>query len=566
MKIQISFRWFCLTLLVTFFALLFVAPTVIADIVTGVVVDCHGNPVDGAAVALFKVEGTNETRLGIQTTNGHGVFEFQASKGTYNVLVSCPGAASTHSVNFSIPGTAAGALRLVCDCPKTNTKSTMTTAGGLTKVTFDTLSGRVIVNLPDDMRAGDTISGTVSAEPNGNTPDERKASAPKVSEVNLIFGSKAPKDKKELVVLMTPRVIVQDESSPGSSNLNQADFNINLPETFDYTIGVNAPRADTGTVTIKIGSPVWFINNTPTTPSTQPPASGNDFRLPELGQPGRPIEIIGPFDGNSQNTKLNWVKVRSAVQDFEKNTENVSGGFGLLAESPRKAVFEAPKNVTGPIEITLKEGAKETKGTCRNVGVDLSAPKTNLLRGEHTTLKIQVTGLEGLKAPVRLTLESHGVITMEGGMFQPIVIQPSQVGADGRYTTTRGVTGVQTGVWSSTATVVTQPFNIVLRDPDPPQTILINSFTGDYAFCGPGHKLTGTGQIKWRGCVITLTDDRPDRQVQGRLDGCVPAVSANTDLKVSVQDPKTNKVKVYFNYPGPPAPAVTDTSAFATCP
>jgi len=24
--------------------------------------------------------------------------------------------------------------------------------------------------------------------------------------------------------------------------------------------------------------------------------------------------------------------------------------------------------------------------------------------------------------------------------------------------------------------------------------------------------------------------------------------------------------KVYFNYPGPPAPAVTDVNAFATCP
>ena len=23
--------------------------------------------------------------------------------------------------------------------------------------------------------------------------------------------------------------------------------------------------------------------------------------------------------------------------------------------------------------------------------------------------------------------------------------------------------------------------------------------------------------------------------------------------------------KIYFNYPGPPAPAVTDTGAFATC-
>ena len=48
-----------------------------------------------------------------------------------------------------------------------------TTRDGLRIVTFDTLQGRVIVNLPDDMRAGDTISGTVIAEPKGNTPEER---------------------------------------------------------------------------------------------------------------------------------------------------------------------------------------------------------------------------------------------------------------------------------------------------------------------------------------------------------------------------------------------------------
>jgi hypothetical protein len=51
--------------------------------------------------------------------------------------------------------------------------SSLTTGDGLRIVTFDTLQGRVIVNLPDDMRAGDTISGTVVAEPKGQTPEER---------------------------------------------------------------------------------------------------------------------------------------------------------------------------------------------------------------------------------------------------------------------------------------------------------------------------------------------------------------------------------------------------------
>jgi hypothetical protein len=39
------------------------------------------------------------------------------------------------------------------------------TAFGLTTTTFDTLEGTVSVNLPDDVAAGDTVSGTVTTEP-----------------------------------------------------------------------------------------------------------------------------------------------------------------------------------------------------------------------------------------------------------------------------------------------------------------------------------------------------------------------------------------------------------------
>lgn len=58
------------------------------------------------------------------------------------------------------------------------------------------------------------------------------------------------------------------------------------------------------------------------------------------------------------------------------------------------------------------------------------------------------------------------------------------------------------------------------------------------------------------------------------LDGCglnnrywiFSAATTNVFYRLDVTDVKTGKSKIYFNYPGPPAPAVTDTDAMATCP
>jgi hypothetical protein len=58
------------------------------------------------------------------------------------------------------------------------------------------------------------------------------------------------------------------------------------------------------------------------------------------------------------------------------------------------------------------------------------------------------------------------------------------------------------------------------------------------------------------------------------LDGCglnnrywvFSAATTNVFYRLDVTDVKTGKSKIYFNYPGPPAPAVTDTDAMAVCP
>ena len=156
-----------------------------------------------------------------------------------------------------------------------------------------------------------------------------------------------------------------------------------------------------------------------------------------LGQNGRPIVIPGPFDGNSDNTKC------------------TVGGTScrILAESPRKVVIQIPAEPVGPTTISIGED-KTTSGPFRNIGINLSASKTSLMKGEKTTLGVQVTGLTGITNTVTVQLVTTGAVNMDGGNTQTVQISPGQVGPDGKASLTRTITGVQPGPFNVTANVL----------------------------------------------------------------------------------------------------------------
>lgn len=451
----------------------------------------------------------------------------------------------------------------------------VTTSGGLTTVTFEPAPGTVRVYLPDDMRAGDTISGTVVAEPKGQTEEERAKNLTVLNGYQLVIENKSVIEPKTITSKgMTFTMLVPKPAD------DELELKLSVPSEIRFNRGdlkVDAGDGVAHFTSITIGTGVTI---------TLPDENQVGFPLPTIGQQGRPLEIFGPFDGNSSNTTLRFGPPKSTVQDFEKGTENVSGGFGLirpLAESPRKLVFESPSNVTGPVTILVKEGnGAPTTGTMRNLGVQLSAPKTNLMRGERTTLTVEVRGLEGIKEDVPLQLDSKGVITMDGGNFQNLRIKPSEVTPEGRYNTNRAITGQQAGGFSVTATVIVRPFDFCLQDDsDPNRLFYFNSFTGDYIFTGlklqpgggaaggaaqsgklqpggggggaaqtggagsapstdqaptvGGFNLTGTGKPAMKGCIITLSHNAPDRRVFARLDAC----TKSGDASVETTSPKT---------------------------
>ncbi len=287
-------------------------------------------------------------------------------------------------------------------------------------VEVKTPPGNLNIYLPSDIRPGDTISGTAMAVPNGKEEAERARNGAEISgyRIGIDFG---PDSEDEDVPLM-----------PGVEQYMR-DLRFRVPQKVGQSLIdvkiLSVDRKLLGT----IGVP---INNIGTPALGNVPVAGPLFRA--LGQAGRPVSVYGTFDGNFDNTRL----------ALNGQTTRVA------AESPRVSIFYSPSEILGPINFSINDGAQSYTGTYRNIGVNLSAPKLELKKGETTTLTVQVTGLAGIRQDVPIWLVKTGVVSMTGGDYQNYMIRPGDIRSDGTYVTTRGLTGVVAGGFSVTATVV----------------------------------------------------------------------------------------------------------------
>ena len=291
------------------------------------------------------------------------------------------------------------------------------TTGGTTTTTFETSKGKIKVYLPDDMAAGDTISGTVTTEPSGKNDKEKQSNA---------------------ATLNGYVVAVADQKSPISGGTVQRVYlapNINATTL----ILMDEKGKQVGNSLLPL-APAPVIATTP------------DFVVRAVGQIGHPIQVYGPFDGDSANTNIKIGNVDSRI----------------IAESPRKVVCESSSGVVGPTNIEVTENATTATGKFRNLKIDLTAPKTSLLKGESTELHVEVNGLQGLTnpIPVQIQNQSPSTINLTGGNTQTISIQPSQVQSTGNFQWSTGVTATGNGGFSITGSVPTGPY----LSPAPPST------------------------------------------------------------------------------------------------
>ncbi len=232
------------------------------------------------------------------------------------------------------------------------------TAWGLHTVTFETLQGRIRVNLPDDMAAGDSVSGSVIGEPGGETETERRQNADHLNGyVVEINKTKTPVFRKVLKWTIPAALIGRETAVPAILRDNEGK--------------------EVATVMVPIQ---------PTPPPIEQPTTPvpGDYHLPRIGQAGKSIQISGPFDSDFKTTR---VRVRGEQ-------------LQLLAQSPRKAIVDSPLDVVGPTEIEIREGDVVANGPNNNLRLSLKAGQTSLTGGERTTLTAEMSGLEELDQDV----------------------------------------------------------------------------------------------------------------------------------------------------------------------
>ena len=262
---------------------------------------------------------------------------------------------------------------------------------------------KLTINFPNDIAVGDTFSGTLRTEVSGKDEEERASNQAEIERSLLLLGGQPIRATENTFTRTIPQRVNAGESFVVLKVKGKKVVNAQLP-----------------------------ISQTPAPPTA-------NTQLPGCGQIGRNVVVIGRGDGI-----------------IAPNDYGSIGGTPLqpLAESPRMRVMQNTSQVTGPTELKYSELGKQVSGPFNNLGVTLTSPNTNLLRGQSTTLEVVVLA-HGIQQDVSFDLVSDtpGIVTISGGDNQHFTIHPSDVQADGTYKRTFTVTAHSAGGWGATASV-----------------------------------------------------------------------------------------------------------------
>jgi hypothetical protein len=288
-----------------------------------------------------------------------------------------------------------------------STSGEVRSESGLYRVQFHVAQGVIRVNYPDDMAVGDTISGTVYTEPAGKNPKEQDRNSGELAGYVIeMENQKVPPAQRRFQWDVPARVV------GGGPSLQLRD-----------------PKGKVVARTV-----------VPVSPAPVPPDRGG-FDMPTGAQAGTLVSVAVPTTGGLGST----VSVGGTEAP-------------VIAESPRKLVFLSPPDISGPSTLRVTKNGASAEGPYRSLGLQLSATKTIVHKGETATIMAVVSGLQSSKEPTSMIISNRSpqVVNLSGGPVQDVTIQPGEVRPDGTYQLTRAVTGEADGAFNISV-VVTRP-------------------------------------------------------------------------------------------------------------
>ena len=258
---------------------------------------------------------------------------------------------------------------------------------GLTTAVFNVPAGTIKVYLPDDIRPGDVISGSIIAQPLGKNEKQTEKNLAELKKYSVGFNN-------EKFAVAGANNSIRSLIKSGIPVNGDMKFTISVSTLKGEVVEVKVPQAVKNPVFAECGIPTHALANAPLT-------------------------IPGKFDGDATNTQCSL---------DNKPLE-------ILAESPRQCIMTFPENAKGIESLRIQENGSQP--CTKNVAVvimNIEAGKLNLLKGEQTFIDVKITGLQGLPGLALLTLNNitGNIVSMQPANNIIIPLNPDSVG-DGNF-------------------------------------------------------------------------------------------------------------------------------------
>ncbi|MBC7873891.1 MAG: hypothetical protein H7Y01_07845, partial [Ferruginibacter sp.] len=299
---------------------------------------------------------------------------------------------------------------------------TVSSQKGLTTAVFNLPTGTIKVRVPNDIRPGDKITGSVSAEPVGKNAKQIENNLAELKKYSIGFnGEKFQVDRANKLF----QFLVQSDR-PITSSLEL--LNVSGFKAAALTIPALQEKG-------------------------QQPARG-DCVIPTHALTASPLRIKGSFDGDASNTKCSL---------DNKPLE-------VLAKSGRECFVLYPADATGIKTLNLQENGKQIcSRQVSGVQMEVSAGRLNLQKGDNTFIDVSITGLQHLPDTAVLTLINltTGVVIMQPSNTIVIPLLPDSVGT-GTFSRRFDIQSTRTGSFSVNVNL-DLPENLPDHPPTQPQ-------------------------------------------------------------------------------------------------